>query len=100
MCHWSKFPGFSVHTNNPLISASYFFQQLRHQLAQALLLIVANALNPDCKFEWEHLITLVKSSKTLQEEKRMKKVMVQLLIVGVVVSGYVLPVFAAGGAGF
>ncbi len=30
----------------------------------------------------------------------MKKVMIQLLIVGVVVSGYVLPVLAAGGAGY
>jgi len=30
---------------------------------------------------------------------RMKKVMVQLLIVSVVISGYVLPVLARGGAG-
>ena len=30
----------------------------------------------------------------------MKKVMIQLFIVSVVVSGYVLPVLARGGAGF
>jgi hypothetical protein len=31
---------------------------------------------------------------------RMKKVMIQLFIVSVVVCGYVLPVLAAGGAGY
>jgi hypothetical protein len=61
---------------------------------------VTEAFNANCKLKYKNLITLAKYGENSTGEMKMKKVMIQLFIVSVVVSGYVLPVLAAGGAGF